>query len=185
VNGSIAAIVLVPAAIAFGLMPLLVWLWGRRLPSRHETRRTVRVAATREAVFALLTDVRAIPKWRKWVGRVDRLASEPRVRYREYGPQGTLELEIEEATAPSKLVLRTAPRRRMVFEGTWTYELEVDDDGCRVTLTERGEVRSAMARVFAIYVLGHATHVERTLAALVSHFARGGVRTGTPSPTRS
>jgi len=162
--------VLVSAAIAFGLTPLFVYLWGRRLPSAHVTRRDVFVSASQQDVFALLADPKAIPRWRKTVGRVQLIASEPRVRYREFGPQGTLELEIEESTPPSRLVIHATPARRMAFEGSWTYELAPEDDGTRVTLTERGQVRSPMARVFATYVLGHATHVERTLAALAIRF---------------
>lgn len=160
----------IAAIVAFAGFPLVLFLWGRALPSGHVTTRSVRVSAPPADVFALLTDVLAIPRWRKMVGRVDVLARAPRVRYREYGPQGTLELEMEEAVAPSKLVLRAAPARRMAFEGTWTYELVDEGGGTRVTLTERGEIHAPMARVFAIYVLGHATHVERTLAALTARF---------------
>ena len=162
--------VLVPAALAFGLTPLLVHLWGRRLPAAHEIRRDVFVSAPPPDVFALLSDPKAIPRWRKMVGRVQMLASEPRVRYREFGPQGTLDLEIEESSPPARLVIHATPTRSMAFEGTWTYELAPEDAGTRVTLTERGVVRSPMARVFATYLLGHATHVERTLAALTARF---------------
>jgi uncharacterized protein YndB with AHSA1/START domain len=168
---TIVWMVVVPALVAFGGLPLVLFLWGRRLPAEHETSRSVRVVAERDDVFALLADVRAIPRWRKRVGRVEVIATEPRVRFREYGAQGTLELEIDEAIPPSKLVLRAAPARRMAFEGTWTYTLDDDGGGTRITLKERGIVRSPIARVFAIYVLGHATHVERTLDALKARFA--------------
>jgi uncharacterized protein YndB with AHSA1/START domain len=163
--------VMLPAVVAFVGMPTLLYLWGRRLPAEHVATHTVRVAATPDAVFALLLDVRSIPKWRSTVRRVDTIATEPRVRYREHGPQGALELEIEEAIAPRKLVLRATPARRMVFEGTWTYELAASPDGgTRVTLTEHGTIHAPIARLFATYVLGHATHVERTLAALAARF---------------
>lgn len=165
-------VVLVPAAVAFGVVPLLLHLWGRTLPPTHEARQQVHVAAPPERVFELLVDVRAIPRWRKTVRAVDLLESEPRVRFREHGPQGALVLEIDEQLAPSKIVLRAPAAHRMAFEGTWTYELEQQDEGTRVTLTERGTVRSPFARLFAAYVLGHSTHVERTLAALTRRFQR-------------
>jgi uncharacterized protein YndB with AHSA1/START domain len=168
----LALVVLVPAAIAFGVVPLMLFLWGRTLPSTHQARQSAHVTASPEAIFALLIDVRAIPRWRPTVRRVVPIATEPYVRYREHGAQGALVLEIEAQVPPSKLALRTAPAQRMAFEGTWTYELTPEDDGTRVTLTERGTVRSPFARIFAIYVLGHHTHVERTLAALVKRFRR-------------
>jgi uncharacterized protein YndB with AHSA1/START domain len=157
--------------VAFVALPLVLVAWGRRLPADHEASRSVYVAAKPAAVFALLTDVRAIPRWRKTVRSVARIDES---RFRERSGQGTLELEIEERIAPSKLVLRTSPTRSMVFTGSWTYELVAEDDGTRVTLTERGHVQSPIARLFAAYMLGHATHVERTVAALAAHFgARG------------
>lgn len=165
-------VVLVPAAIAFGLVPMLLVAWGRRLPAEHEITRSIVVVTPRDYVFALLSDVRAIPRWRKTVRSVRVIASEPRVRFVEHGSQGALTLEIEESVAPSKLVLRAAPARSMAFEGTWTYRLDEDGDGTRVTLTEKGVVRSPIARLFARYLLGEATHVERTLAALMVRLRR-------------
>ena len=169
---TLAWMVIAPAILAFMIAPLLAFLVGRRLPAEHEASRSVHVAAKRETVFALLVDVAAIPRWRKTIGKVDLVAREPRVRFREHGAQGALELEIDESIAPGKLVLRTSPARRMAFEGTWTYSLEEDADGTRVTLIERGQVHSPLARLFAAYLLGHPTHVERTLAALVARFAK-------------
>jgi uncharacterized protein YndB with AHSA1/START domain len=170
---SLLAPMLVSAAtLAFVIAPAMLHLWGRTLPPEHEASRSVHVAAAPADVFALLADVRAIPRWRKTVRSVQTIAETPRVRFRERGAQGTLELEIEQSVAPSRLVLRTAPVRRMIFSGTWTFELDLDGDGTRVTLTERGTVHAPIARLFAAYALGHATHVERTLAALTAHFRK-------------
>ena len=168
----LAAMVLVPAFVAFGLAPLLVNLWGRRLPESHETRRSVHVPATPHEVFTLLADVRAIPRWRKTVRRVTILGTEPRLRFREHGAQGALELEIESSRSPDRLVVRAIPARPMAFEGSWTYELEPEADGTRATLTERGRIGHPIARVFAVHALGRATHGVRTLAALAHHFRR-------------
>ncbi len=165
------SVVSIPALIAFVLVPIALVVWGRSLPADHEASASAHVRAAPDRVHALLADVRAIPKWRRTVRRVDIVAEEPRLRFREHGAQGTLELEVAEKS-PASLVLRTAPARRMVFEGSWTYTLVPEDDGTRVTLTERGSVRSPLARVFSKYVLGHRTHVERTIAALVQRFAR-------------
>jgi len=168
----LALVVAVPAIVAFVVLPIVVYLWGRGLSERHEATASAHVRAKPDDVMALLTDVRAIPKWRKTVRRVDVVAKEPVLRFREHGAQGTLELEVAERDAPHRLVIRTAPARRMAFEGTWTYALAPEDDGTRVTLTEHGTVRSPIARVFSTYVLGHRTHVERTIAALVQRFGR-------------
>jgi len=164
--------VVVPALIAFVGFPIALTLWGRRLPSAHTTTREVVVPAARERVFALLVDVRAIPRWRKTIRRVELLATEPRIRYREHGAQGALDLEMLEVTPLSKIVIHSTPTRRMAFEGTWTYTLENEGEVTRVRLREEGKVPSPVARVFAAYVLGHATHVERTLAALAGRFRR-------------
>lgn len=162
----------VSALVAFGGVPLLLATLGRRLPPSHEASRSGFVAAPPARVFALLADPKLAPRWRKGVHFVRVLDTEPRLRFQERSGQGSLVLEVEEAVAPTRLVIRTAPMRRMVFSGTWTYALAPEDDGTRVTLTERGEVRSPIARLFMHHVLGEATNVNRTIDALQKHFAR-------------
>lgn len=166
------AVVLVPAALAFGVLPLGLVLWGRRLPESHEVTRSAHVSAKQGDVLALLRDARAIPRWRKTVRRVAVITSEPTLRYREHGSQGALEIEVEEIHVPDRIVLRAVPARPMAFSGTWTYELAPEGDGTRVTLTERGRIPSPFARLVATQVLGRATHVERTLSALARYLRR-------------
>lgn len=163
---------LLSALVAFGLVPLVLYVVGTRLPKAHVATRNVQVDASRETVFALIADVAGHPRWRKRVARVQILATEPRIRFRERGKDGTLELEVEESRAPERFVLSTVAGQRAIFTGTWTFELEKLDDGSRVTLTERGEVGSPIARLFARYVLGEGASIERTLADLRAHVAK-------------
>ncbi len=164
---------LVAAVVAFALVPLVLYVLGRRLPRAHVASRSVYVPSPPETVFAVIADVAAHPRWRKRVKRVKILRTEPRVHVRERGLDGTLELEVEESRAPERFVLRALPGRRAIFAGTWTFELASEDEGTRVTLTEAGEVSSPIARLFARHVLGEGANVERTLADLRSHFVSG------------
>jgi hypothetical protein len=164
---------LLSALVAFALVPLVLYGLGARLPRAHVAKRSVHVPASRDRVFALIADVAAHPRWRKRIGRVQIVAREPRLRLIERGKDGTIELEVEESCPPERFVLRTVPVRRAIFAGTWTFALQGEDGGTRVTLEEQGEIGSPIARLFARYVLGHGANVERTLADLRSHFGKG------------
>jgi hypothetical protein len=161
---------LISALVAFALVPLTLYGVGWRLSRDHVATRSAVVSAPIDAVFAVLADVALHPRWRKRVARVQIIARAPRLRFRQKGRDGTLELEVAESQAPSRFVLATVPGRRAIFTGTWTFELSAEGDATRVTLTERGEIASPIARVFAEYLLGHATNVERTLGDLGAHF---------------
>jgi ribosome-associated toxin RatA of RatAB toxin-antitoxin module len=154
------------ALLAFALLPLALYGAGRRLPRAHVASRSVRVAASPDDTFALISDVAGYPRWRKHVARVQIVRRDPTVRFRERGRHGMLELEVEASRAPERFVLATVTGSRAIFTGTWTFELASDGDGTRVTLTERGDVSSPIARLFARYVLGHESNVARTLADL-------------------
>lgn len=163
---------LLSAAVAFALVPVVVVAAGRRLPPAHVVRREIWLKASPTTIFAKLEDVASYPRWRRHVARVQVVRREPRVQFRERGRHGMLELEVAEARAPERFVLRVVPGSRAIFTGTWTFELAEEDDGTRVTLTEDGEVASPVARLFARYVIGDASNVERTLADLKASFGR-------------
>ena len=164
---------LLSAAIAFAAVPLVLHAIGSRLPRAHVVQHGVHVAARPARVFAVIADVASHPKWRKRLGRVQILSDAP-LRYRERGRDGMLELEVEESRAPERFVIRTAQSSRGIFTGTWTFDLAEEDEGTRVTLTERGEIASPVARLFARWVLGHGANVERTLSELRAHLQSGG-----------
>jgi hypothetical protein len=58
----------------------------------------------------------------------------------------------------------------IILGGTWTYELHPEFAGCRLTITEHGEVYNPIFRFFARFVFGHYATLESFLGALGQRF---------------
>jgi uncharacterized protein YndB with AHSA1/START domain len=159
---------LVAGAIMVGLI-LVATVWGSFLPREHHARRSARLAQPPSAVWALIADPHSAAAWRPDVRSVEPLpAQEGRPRWREVGSDAiTYELVADEP--PARRVVRIADDA-LPFGGTWTFELAADGEGCRLRITEDGEVRNPLFRFLARYVFGHGGTMESYLRALGQRF---------------
>lgn len=131
----IAPVTLVAATLAI----------GQRLPREIRTEARLDLPNSPETVWAVLTDVDAIPTWRPDLVAVERLpASGDVVRWVEVGPRTRLAVERVEAVAPERLVIRTASAGP---ERSWTYTLSPAAEGTRLTVVEERVVSGPFARV--------------------------------------
>jgi hypothetical protein len=76
---------------------------------------------------------------------------------------------------PAFVIVEQAPPRRLVtrvadpelpYGGTWTFELEPEESGTRLTITERGQIHNPIFRVIARFVFGYAATMESYLDEL-------------------
>ena len=152
------------AGAGVALLVLVAAIAGYALPKGHVASRDARLAAPPERVFAVLTDVDRYPAWRSDVRTVEVIAREP-LRWREHGSNGAITFEVQESSAPTRLVTRIADTS-LPFSGTWTFALSAADRGTTVTITENGEVYNPIFRFMSRFVFGHSATVERYLSDL-------------------
>ncbi len=50
-------------------------------------------------------------------------------------------------SVPNERLVRKIANPKAPFGGTWTYELQLADGGCRLTNTERGEIYNPIFRL--------------------------------------
>jgi ribosome-associated toxin RatA of RatAB toxin-antitoxin module len=171
--------------LVLALAGVVLYLMGRGVPEEHEATDSVEVAGTPEQVFAVLTDVAAYPQWFTGVNKVER------VEGRRGGSGEQLEAwrltmgrnSFVNTTTVSEppgaggrgegLLQRTIGDDNGPFSGSWTYQLEPAAGGCRVTLTERGTVSSAVPRAVMRYLVGYHTYTRRHLKALKERMGWG------------
>lgn len=138
---------------------------GWLLPEAHTATVSHAVAGSPEAVWSVITDVESFPRWRPEVDRVEVDAGPGgTLSWVESGSSGALPMSVVRSEPPSVLVTRIGDG--LPFGGTWTYRLEPDSAGTRVTLVEEGEVYSPFFRFVSRFVLGHEATMERYLEAL-------------------
>ena len=142
---------------------------GAMLPRDHVETRSARLPADPEGSFAAIADVGSYAAWRTSLSAVDVLAPvDGRARWVEVSGGDRVAMEQVERQPPRRLVTRiTDPD--LPFGGTWTFELAPEEGGTRVTITERGEIRSPIFRAVARFVFGYGATMETFLDELRSH----------------
>ena len=140
---------------------------GSRIPANHTATASGTVAAPRDRVWALISDVSAQPGWRTGLKSVEMLpGGSGGPCWRELQTGMAMPLCVTAADAPNSRVVAIADPS-LPFGGTWTYQLEPDGPAStKVTIREDGVTRPALWRFIGHYVLGEDTEVKQYLTDL-------------------
>ncbi len=146
---------------------------GYFIPPMRIAARSVVLPVGRPRVWKTLVAMTDYPRWRRDVRAVEMLpAADGRPAWRERSRHGVILCRTEEITPPRRLVVHVTDRT-LTYAATWTYELASEDDGTRVTITERAEIMHPIFRGLARYRLGKARHLDGYLAALGQEVSTG------------
>ena len=161
--------ILIALAVIVAVITLMAVI-GALLPKSHTASRSTIITQPPEVLWQALTDYAAFPQWRGDVKSVEMLPDRDGHKlWREDGKTGKLTLETIEASAPARLVVKIADPD-LPFGGTWTYELQPNGTGCRVTITENGEVYNPIFRFMARVFFSPAATIETYLKSLGKKF---------------
>ena len=143
---------------------------GRSLPQGHVATVRAEFAASPEEIFEAVADFRSHPEWRPSVERVEALPDrDGRPAWVELGAGGSLPMELTESQPPTRLVT-TIISEGLPFGGRWIFETQATATGSRVTITEEGEVYSAIFRFVSRYIVGYHASGSRFLTDLGGRF---------------
>jgi hypothetical protein len=149
-------------------LALIVVLVGFLLPKQHVASRSISLHRKPEDVFQLISDFKAAPSWRSDVQEVDLLPpTEGHLRYREKGTNGAITMEVVESNPSSRMVMRIADKG-LPFGGMWIFDISPTAEGCRLNVTERGEIYNPVFRFVSRFVLGY----RRTLDTYLQNVSR-------------
>jgi uncharacterized protein YndB with AHSA1/START domain len=154
------------------LLPVLIMLVAGLLqPVKHSVTRSLHLNQKPEVVFALLTDTTNLPSWSSTVASVEPMPAQggkPVVKCTLKWGHMQMVMTQNECVPPSRLVITMAKPDGAVL-GTWTYQITPDTEGCRVALTEEGEIKNPFFRVMA-RMRGLDTNINQTLQDLTKRF---------------
>ena len=126
----------------------VIGLVGYFLPVTHQASRSADFNKPPDQVFALIADPNSYQGW--WDG-------------------AEVKTEIVERVPPTKLVTKIVGETQ--FGGTWTFDIAPTPSGCRLTITERGEIYNVVFRTLAKYVFGYTGTMESFLTAAAKQLA--------------
>jgi hypothetical protein len=149
---------------------IVVVIFGSLLPKNHVAARYILVHQKPEQVFALISDVQSGASWRSEVQAVEILPStDGHVRFREKMKHGAITMEVLEARPPERLVTQIADKS-LPFGGIWIMDISPAPDGCRMNITERGEVSNPIFRFVSRFVLGYTNTMDTYLRNVAHKF---------------
>jgi hypothetical protein len=161
----ILAWLLVGAGVLAGLVALILGVGGF-LPRSRAASRTLRSNQPPEVVWLVITDYRNVPTWHGQVKRVERLPDrDGQEVWREIHRGGTPLQLVTTETVPYRRLVRAILDEKKIFSGRWEFDLEPDQGGSRLTITEHGEVANPFLR-FVWHLSNPAMYVEMYLKAL-------------------
>lgn len=156
--------IIVYAGVLLFAVAAVVTTVGFSLPVAHVATRDAVVNAPAAAVFARISDPARYREWRTDLDDVELLGTDP-LRWRERRAGDAITYEATERHAPRRFVTRIADPD-LPFGGTWTWELQPDPAGTRVTITEHGEVYNPVFRFMSRFVFSHTATMEKVLQQL-------------------
>ena len=142
---------------------------GYALPQGHVASRTAVLDAPPAQVFATILDVARHSEWRPNVEKVEVAGTDP-LRWREHSGGDVIPFEVVESRPHALLRVRIAASD-LPFGGTWSYELEPQGTGTRITITEHGEVYNPIFRFMSRFVFGHTATIDSFLGGLQTRVA--------------
>ena len=161
--------VLIVAGVIAGVVALIAVI-GSLMPKGHTASRSTVIKTAPDVLWQTMTDCAAFPQWRADIKNVEVLPDrDGHTVWREDGKNGTMTLEAIEANRPSRLVVKIADPD-LPFGGAWTYELQASGSGCRVTITEDGEVYNPIFRFMGRVFFSPTASIETYLKALGKKF---------------
>ena len=163
-------VLIVLAVLAIAVLVIVVIGW--RLPVAHVATSSVKLNASPEAVFSLISAPEHYASWRSDLKKVDVTTENGVTRFREEGGNGSILFEITERTPPRRFVTRIADKS-LPFGGRWIYEITPASSGSELRITEEGEVYNPIFRFVSRYVMGHTATIESYLAAVQKHLSKG------------
>lgn len=143
-----------------------VFLVGRSLPEAHQATVSAHFNQPITRVWQVLTDYAGYPAWRKLKGVTLLPAENGCQRWQEVSGWGDTVTFAEVEKQPEvRLVIRIADEN-LPFGGQWTYQLQEQEGGTHLTITEKGQVYHPVFRFMSRYVLGHTRSIKQYQDAL-------------------
>ena len=157
---TILLIIMGSVAAAISLLMLIGWL----LPVKHNVSRSLLLDAEIERVWQRLVSYENMPKWRLELQNVKQVGTDV---WEETTKEGkSIAFATVEETQPYRLE-RKIVGQRLMFGGSWTFELRSKGRQTELTITENGEVYKPLFRFVAKYIIGHHRSMDKYLQQLL------------------
>ena len=149
----------------------LVVVTGMLLPKTHVVSRSLMMKAAPDELWPIISDFQNVSTWHPQVVQAERLPDHfgQEVWRESYKDGSSLKLETMESLPPRRLV-RSIAHEHGPFAGRWEFDVVPGEEGCRLTITERGEISNPLFRFIFCLFMNPAMYLEKYLKSLATRF---------------
>jgi len=155
------------------LASMVVAVSGNFTESDRQTEVTCHLNAPPDSVFAVITDYRRYPEWRKELLHVEMLPARDSIQsWREYDVEKVnCAYEAVEKVTPSYVKIKIAEPTSSV-QGSWAFTIIPDGTGSKVKVTVEGTVNSLFYRYIGRIFFKKSATIKSYLTSLASRFGQ-------------
>lgn len=129
-------------------LPALAYIAGSLIPRDHQARMSIDLTSPPPKVWSLISDFADSARWRRDIRGVSVQAGTP-IRFIESSSQGDILFEVVAQEPPRRQVVRIVDDDQP-FGGTWTWQIDGNGAGSRVTITEDGFIKNPIFRLMGL-----------------------------------
>lgn len=154
-------ILLIVVLVIVGMV-LLVTVAGMLMPREHTASSEITLKQPVDSVYATLRDIGGMTKWWGDLKVSERVAGAPGERWRQESGGFKMQLDVVDATPPTRITTKIVEEKGAPFGGVWVYALSPSNGGTTVTITENGWIGPPPFRV-----ISKLTGMNRTLDGML------------------
>lgn len=164
--------VFITVIVLLGMLIIVMVFIGRSLPEKHTASQTRSFAASPDEVWRAVTKISDWKSWRKDVKEVSMTGADT---FREKSSNGEVEYRISNSV-PGVSHTTTIITKDLPYGGSWNYVFEREGNGCKLTITEHGEVYNPFFRFMSKYIFGHDGTLKAYMNDLQAYFREDAVK---------
>src|ERR1041385_1263241 len=153
-------IVLIFFVVLIALMVIMMLL-GRMLPVKHTASQSKLFISSCNEVWNVVTDV---THWKSWLSDLKDLSITNDSTFVADGVEYAISNSVPGVSFTTTIITKDLP-----YGGMWHYVFEKEGEGCRLTVTEIGEVYNPMFRFMSKYIFGHDGSLRKFMEVLSKH----------------
>jgi hypothetical protein len=138
------ALIVVLVIVALVIIMILI---GRMLPEGHVAMQSKTFSSSQDEVWKVISGV---SDWKSWRSDVHDLTITSDSTFKADDVEYLMSIVEPGASFTTTIITKDLP-----YGGMWHYLIEKEGDGCKLTVTEIGDVYNPMFRFMSKYIFGH------------------------------
>jgi hypothetical protein len=139
---------------------IIMILIGRMLPVKHTVSQSHIFRSSTDDVWKVVSNIN---EWKAWRSDLKNLEITSATTFKADNVDYSISNSVPGVSFTTIIVTKDLP-----YGGSWNYVFEKEGSGCKLTVTENGEVFNPLFRFLSKYVFGHEGSMKSFMQSLTT-----------------